>query len=214
MKKSKLIILFTLLHITLTFGQRNLIIDGRFDNATILEGETENKGEWFFLSVNDENSVKHAVGDEHQGTVAYFSTTKKTNIFKSFIGQVIQPTIGQGIYRVSFSAKTMSTDNNTEINLYVRIKTNDEGIKLYTLSGNDDYSSLPVYKTRLTNNWEYFTVDFDLSKYISIDNTDEPDQYQKFSPDESTLSDFYLAFSSLSPNAQIRFTDVSMSKIN
>lgn len=213
--KKKIIILFILsFHIITLFSQVNMVRDGRFEEGAIEEQSTASGDGWFFLSVNDEESDKIAFGDEHQGTVAYISSTPHTNIFDSFIGQNIQGVMRPGIYRVSFSARSMTAENKAVLNIYLRIRDDSGKYKFFNLEKGCRKNGLPIAEIKLALNWEYYTIDFDLSEIIVVDNLNQPKQYDSLPSDETDLSNFYLAFSTVAPNVQIRFTDVSMSKVN
>lgn len=192
-----------------SFSQRDLIEDGRFENSSLDSINYLDKGKWFSFSKN-EKEEKQIVGDEHQGTVAFMVFSEKPDVLNSFIGQWINSVSERGIYKVTFAARSMSLTGEQQINLYLRIKSDSTFNKFFAVGENSKDNALPIANIKLTSAWEYYSVKFDLSKTVTI-GADKENGLKVSSACESDLKSFFVGFSSSTSNAQVRFTDVSMS---
>lgn len=195
-----------------SFAQRNLIYDSNFENTTLSRIDKAdyqfNKGEWCFFSTDEEKGKIYVVGDEHQGSAISFQVTSAPDIFNFYVGQRINEPLLPVKYRIGFSARSMQADRPGMLSLYLRINDNQPSeLKFFELIKPLQPAKRPIAEIKISNNWDYYTVDFDLSKTLIVNHDLEIKESVESS--ESALNNCCLAFSATYGNTLLRLTDVS-----
>ncbi|GEM_PF-5042496 len=220
MKKTVLFLgLFML--VKLTVAQDNLVKDGSFAYTTFMVNDlikkTASKSVWFpFLTSNDQAML--AVEDTDKGKAASIKTLSKVSYAYSYIGQKIEESdIKEGVYRLTFLAKA-TTGIPTYLAVYLRLKTPAQQFLFFPLNNYNPQEtpglSGALKQIRMTNEWKEYTIDFDLGKTINgaaaPTNAREPIVLEK-STNENRKA-FEVAFSCLTKNAGLLFTNVTLVK--
>lgn len=217
--KKKILIFIAIFPLFPLFSQINLINDGIFEETSLFADKTitvfpENKGEWFPYIAKSESVNITTSADEHQGTVVNIQTNS-TPAKYSFVGQRIEWTPVPAIYTLAFSAKTLETNAKPIVNVYLKVKSDNQHEETYfrISSAKDqlDESACQYVKSfRLNNFWEYYVVNFDLSKIIKI-SSNELSKSHLCDASDDERNDFYIAFSCAEVNTRVRITEVSLS---
>lgn len=214
MKRVSILFVVSYIFIPLLFTQENLIRDPKFEETTLERIYHKrfveiDSGKWF---TNDTLGVK-ITGDEHQGTaISYYVSSP--DIYNSFLGQRIYKIPNSTLYSVEFSARSMIDNVKPVINIYLKINDKDSlSNKFFLPVGNSLLNKFPIVQIKLSSNWNYYQIRFDLSKVALIRNLQLQETDKDFKVVNSTdidLADFYIAFSSSTEKALFRLTDISM----
>lgn len=223
----KISLLFVLMSIVLfVFGQENLIKDGKFQDTYFSVNDIyrtiPEKGKWYPYLTGDRLAVLSVVDDNEKGKVVKFQALSHVSYAYSYVGQRISREVKPGTYRVGVWAKSTIEQPLAVMNVYLRVKTSPQKFLFFKKA---DYTpekfpnrSGALYQIRLTNEWKYYTFDFDLTETI-----DKAGNYNMLSANgetisieksnETDLSDFFLAISSTTKYSQFIFTDVSFTPL-
>jgi len=224
MKKISLI-LFCIFAVSSIFAQDNLLKDGKFEVADFdvydVYRRVHPKGEWYPCLFNNRSASIAVVEDDEKGNVVMFQSLSSISWAYSYVAQRIESVPERGVYRVGFWAKSL---NNTKplVTVYIRVNTHHTEELFFTINNffpeDKPAKSGAHIQRRITDEWEYYEADFDLSKTIDYSGNyktalDNGNNVNVVASSDKSLEDFFVAISTTTANAQFIFTDVSLTKI-
>lgn len=227
MKKISLVLLFSVcVSLSGVFSQTNLIKDGKFEttyfNVNDIVRKIADKGQWYPYLTSDRIAVLSVVDDEEKGKAVMFQALSSVSFAYSYVGQRIEEPLDAAVYRVGFWAKSTMDSPLPVVNVYLRVNTSPSNFLFFKLADLDPKDnpnkSMALFQKFITNQWKYYTVDFDLSKTVNSASN------YKLSKEKGTpvgieksakmdRKDLYLAISCTTRNSQFLFTDVSLTKV-
>ncbi|MFD1628780.1 DUF4627 domain-containing protein [Pseudopedobacter beijingensis] len=219
--KKTVLFLSLLMVVKLATAQNNLIKDGSFTNTAFMVNDITKKptvkSVWFPFLTSDEQGIL-SIEDTDKGKAASLKMQSKVSYAYSYIGQKIEESnVKEGIYSLTFSAKA-TTELPTYLAVYLRIKTSPQQFVFFPLNNYNPQEtptlSGALKQIRITGEWKEYTIDFDLGKTINgaaaPANAREPIVLEK-STNENRKA-FEVAFSCLTKNAGLLFTNVALIK--
>lgn len=227
MKKISLLFVVSLtLGLFTTQAQKNLIKDGKFENTYFnvndIVRKMPDKGVWFPYLTGDRLAVLSVVDDEEKGKAVMFQALTSVSYAYSYVGQRIEEEPDASVYRLGFWAKSLLDSPLPVVNVYIRVNTAPNNFLFFKLADVDPAEnpskSLALFQKTITNQWKYYTVDFDLSK--TVNNAGN----YKLTKEKGTVinidkaakmdrKDCYIGISCTTRNSQFLFTDVTLAKV-
>lgn len=225
MRKVSLFLMFIFVALFVN-AQENLIKDGKFENASFNVSDTyrsmADKGNWFPYLTSDRLGVYSTQKDEDRGTVLSFQSLTNPSYAYGYVGQRIETELEPGVYRVGFWAKSVLDDPRAVVNIYLRVNTSPRRFLFFKIADFDPTKnpsrSGALWQRRMTSDWEYYTIDFDVSKTIdSAANykitTEKGNVVNIENSTKSDRQDLYLGISNTARNTHFLITDVSLTKV-
>lgn len=179
------------------------------------------KGNWYPYLTSDVLAHLSVVDDAEKGKAVLFQSLSSPSYAYSYVGQRIEGNVEPGIYRVGFWAKSLLDSPLPVVNVYIRVNTSPR-VWLFFKRADLDPSKKPnasmaLFQRRITNEWKYYTIDFDLSKTVNnagnFMRLNEQGKINIENSAKSDLADFHISFSSTTGNSQYLFTDVTFTKV-
>lgn len=225
MKKVSLLLTFVFAALLLN-GQENLIKDGKFENTSFNVNDIyrtiPGKGHWYPYLTSDRLGVYSIVEDEEKGNVLSFQSLTNPSFAYGYVGQRIEEELDPGVYRVGFWAKSTLDEPLPVVNIYLRVNTSPQRFLYFVLADFDPERnpnrSGALWQRRLSTHWEYYTIDFDVSKTInSYANykitTEKGNKVNIENSTKGDRKDLYLGISNTARNSHYLITDVSLTKV-
>lgn len=215
------LLLFVSISVAHISAQLNLVNDGYFINTGITSTIGPNKDYpginfWYpYLFTDKQNEIYVTASENFVNSNAAgikVTTESKPNWTCGLAQRLSAP--DHGIYKVSFWGKTMSSTQNTYMRVFLRVddvNSSDDSMKSASKYFRRVHATNTTVTTDqfFTNEWKYYSVDFDLSKVKTNAETTFSDATA------ADIQDFSLYFTNFAAAraGDLQITGVKMTKV-